>query len=186
MDVADIRKESIENMGALYINRTRLTLDMYEEGITKNYKASNKVLRAFATAYAILLLFVGYVCLMNWNFTVAIPLMLFGGFTLYWFYFGYRRRAKKSFMDFAKLHDSHYYVDMEYRFYKDHIEQETEKTILSVPYEDITSICDLVNTMVIVFKKQVIVLEKSAFEIEGELELLMKMFKERNIKIREY
>ena len=42
------------------------------------------------------------------------------------------------------------------------------------------------NTMVIVFKKQVIVLEKSAFEIEGELELLMKMFKERNIKIREY
>jgi hypothetical protein len=42
------------------------------------------------------------------------------------------------------------------------------------------------DILVIVFNKQVIIADKTAFEAEGELERLLELFKSRNIKIRKY
>lgn len=173
-------------MGPLYINKTRLTYDMYKKGIIGNYKASHFLLRAFSTAYAIILLFFSYVFAIDLNWTVCIPFFLFGAVILFWNGAGYRLGTKQSFLKFAGLHQSHYYVDMEYRFYDDRIEQETSKTELTVSYGDISIVHDMEDILVIVFNKQVIIADKSAFEAEGELERLLELFKSRNIKIRKY
>ena len=73
---------------------------------------------------------------------------------------------------------------MEYRFYEDRIEQETSKTELTVRYDDISIVHNMEDILVIVFNKQVIIVDKKAFEAEGELERLLELFKSRNIKIK--
>ena len=171
-------------MGPLYINKTRLTYDMYKKGIIGNYKASHLLLRVFSTAYALILLFFSYVFSIDFNWTICIPFFIFAFVILFWNAAGYRIGTKKSFLKFAKLHQSHYYVDMEYRFYEDRIEQETSKTELTVRYDDISIVHNMEDILVIVFNKQVIIVDKKAFEAEGELERLLELFKSRNIKIK--
>ncbi len=173
-------------MEPLYINRTKLTYDMYKKGIIGNYKASHKLLRAFSMAYAIILLFFSYAFSLDLNLTVCIPFFLFAFAIIFWNCVGYRIGAKQSFMKFAKLHHSHYFIEMEYRFYEDRIEQETSKTELTVMYDKISIIYDMIDILVIVFNKQVIIVDKTSFEAKGELECLLELFRSRSIKIKEY
>lgn len=173
-------------MGPLYINKTKLTYDMYKKGIIGNYKASHILLRAFSTAYALILLFFSYVFSMDLNWTICIPFFIFGFIILFWNAIGYRMGTKRSFLKFAKLHQSHYYVEMEYRFYEDRIEQETSKTELTVRYDSISIVHDMLDILVIVFNKQVIIMDKAAFEEDRELDLLLELFKSRNIKIKKH
>ena len=86
-------------------------------------------------------------------------------------------------MRFAKIHGSHYQVDMEYRFYDDRIEQETAKTELAVMYKDFSVVCDMEEMLVIIFNKQVIIIDKSAF-IDCNYEDVVKFLKERNVKVK--
>lgn len=173
-------------MEPLFINRTKLTYDMYKKGIVGSYKASHKILRAFSTAYAIILLFFSYIFLMDMNLTICIPFFIFAALILLWNGVGYRLGTKQSFMKFAELHQSHYFVEMEYRFYDNRVEQETSKTELTVLYDKISVLYDLYDILVIVFNKQVIVVDKGAFEAEGEPNRILDFFKSHNIKTKKY
>ncbi len=173
-------------MQPLYTNRTKLTYDMYKEGIIGNYKASHKILRAVSTAYALILLFFSYIFLLDMNLTICIPFFIFAALILFWNLIGYRLGTKQSFMKFAELHQSHYFIEMEYRFYDDRMEQETSKTELTVLYNNVSVIYNLFDILVIVFNKQVIIVDKGAFETEGELERILDFFRGHNIKIKKY
>lgn len=173
-------------MEPLYVNKTKLTYDMYKRGIVGNYKASHKLLRAFSTAYAIVLLFFSYIFFLDLNLTICIPFFIFAALILFWNSMGYRLGTKQSFLKFAKLHQSHYFIEMEYRFYSDRIEQETSKTELTVRYDKISTVYDMCDILVIVYNKQIIIVDKGAFEAEGELVCLLELFRNHNIKVKEY
>lgn len=173
-------------MEPLYLNRTKLTYDLFKKGIVGNYKASHKILRVLSMAYAIILIFWAYVFSLDMNLTVCIPFFVFGFAIIFWNFFGFRLGTKKNFLKFAKLHQSHYFVEMEYRFFDEKIEQETTKTELTVFYNTISIIYEMDDILVIVFNKQVIIIDKMSFEAETELESLLGFLKSKNIKIKKY
>ena len=172
-------------MQVLFTNRTILTEDLYKKGIKENYKASHKLLRAFSTAYAIVMFFIGYLFLANFDFIVAIPFLLMSFAVFFWNFVGYKMAAKKSFKQFAKLHGSHYEVEMEYRFYEDHIEQETSKTELSVNYADISTIDFMRGMILIVFDKSVIIIDRNTMDDEHMKEF-RELFEKNNVKTRNF
>lgn len=168
-----------------FLNRTSLTLDMYKRGIVANYKISHKVLRAFSTAYAITMLVIAFAGFLYFDWLICIPFLILGAVILFWNGWGYKLGTKKSFMKFAKLHGSHYQVEMEYRFYEDRLEQETSKTELAVMYKDLEMIYVLDDMLLILFDKKVIIVDKMSF-VDESIDSVVQFLKEKGIKIRCY
>lgn len=163
-------------------NNTKLTLDLYKYGVSESFKASHRLLRALSLAYGVVMILVA--CkMLDYNTVFCILFLLLGVGILFWTLIGYKLGTKRSFMNFAKLHNSHYQIDMEFRFFDDRLEQETAKTELTVMYKDFSEICDLDDILVFMYKKQVIIMEKSAF-IDCNYEDVIKFLKEKKIKVR--
>ena len=165
-----------------YKNRTNLTLDMYRNGVIAGYKSSHKFVRVISTAYAIVMLIMAVAFFLSLEFMVSGVFALLGGLILIWNIWGYRMGTKKSFMDFARLHDSHYQVDMEFRFYEERLEQETTKTEMAVMYKDIDVIYNTDEYFLIVFDKKLIIVEKSKF-VDETAENVIKFLKGKGIKV---
>lgn len=163
-------------------NNTKLTLDLFKYGVSESFKASHKLLRAISISYGFIMIFAACV-LLDYDTIFATLFFVLGFGIIFWTLAGYKIGTKRSFMNFAKLHNSHYQIDMEFRFYDDRLEQETEKTELTVMYKDISDVCDLDEILIFNYKKQVIILEKSAF-IDCNYEDVIKFLKERKIKVR--
>ena len=163
-------------------NRTNLTLDMYKQGVVSNYKLQHKFLRASSTAYAIIMLGISFAGFLYFDWVLCLPFLALGLVILYWNIWGYKLGTKKSFMKFAKLHSSHYQVEMDYRFYEDRLEQETSKTELTVMYKDFGIVYIMYDFITIIFNKQVIIMDKSGF-IDVDIDNVVKFLKEKNIKV---
>lgn len=167
-----------------YLNRTNLTLDMYSEGIISSYKTSHKMLRVISTAYAIIMLFIAFAGFLYFDWIICIPFLVLGLAIIFWNIWGYKWGTKKSFMKFAKLHSSHYQVEMEYRFYEDRLEQETSKTELTVMYKDFDVVYIMENSMIIIFNKKVIVMDRNSFVDVSDTNVI-EFLKEKSIKVIE-
>ena len=151
-------------MEPLFRNNTKLTLDKYKNGVAENFRLSHRFSRAISTAYAIILLFLAFAVFWYIDLVIFAILVFVAGVTLFYFFYGYKIGTKKSFMKFAALHGSHYQVDMEYRFYEERLEQETDKTELAVMYKDIDCVRRTDDIILIVFDKQLILMDASGFE----------------------
>lgn len=170
-------------MEAICINRTRLTYDMYRQGVVNYYKSRHMVLRAVSYAYGAAMLVLAYFSFLYLELALSLLFLGIAGAVFFWNLVGYRMGTKNSFMKFAGLHQSHYCVELEYRFFKDRLEQETEKTALTVFYNKIEEVCDFVDILVIVFDKQLIVVDKMAFPKEGWTKL-QQVLAENHITIK--
>ena len=169
-------------MEPIFKNSTKLTFDLYKDGVTESFNSTHRILRAVSIAYAIIMI-VGAYLLFIYNALFSVLFFILGVGILFWTFFGYKFSSKISFMRFAKLHGSHYQVDMEYRFYEDRIEQETSKTELAVMYKDFDIVGDAIDKLVIIFNKQVIVIDNSAF-IDCNYEDVVKFLKEKKVKVK--
>lgn len=169
-------------MEPIFRNNTKLTFDLYKDGVTESFNSTHRILRAVSIAYAVIMMAGAYL-LFIYNAVFAILFFVLGAGILFWTFWGYKMGSKISFMRFAKLHGSHYQVDMEYRFYEDRIEQETSKTELVVMYKDFDIVGDMIDKLVIIFNKQVIVIDNSAF-IDCNYEDVVKFLKEKNVKVK--
>lgn len=165
-----------------YVNKTNLTLDMYSQGIISSYKASHKLLRVISAAYAIIMLFIAFAGFLYFDWIICIPFLVLGLAIIFWNIWGYKLGTKKSFMKFAKLHSSHYQVEMEYRFFEDRLEQETSKTELSVMYNDFDIVYELDEILIIIFNKKVIVMDKNSF-VDADSTNVIEFLKEKSIKV---
>lgn len=163
-------------------NNTKLTLDLYKYGITESFNASHRLLRAISLAYGVIMILVA-LKMLDYNTVFCILFLLLGIGVLFFTLGGYRLGTKRSFLNFAKMHGSHYQVDMEFRFYEDRLEQETKKTELTVMYKDFKEVCNLEDVLVFLYNKHVIIMEKSAF-IDCDYEDVIKFLKEKNVRIR--
>lgn len=166
-----------------FINRTNLTLDMYKRGVVASYKMSHRILRAFSTAYAIIMLMIAFAGFLYFDWTICIPFFIFGGAIVFWNIWGFKIGTKKSFIKFANLHSSHYQVEMEYRFYEDRLEQETSKTEMTVMYKDFDIIYVLEDMLLILFDKKVIIADKMSF-VDESYDNVVKFLQEKAIKTR--
>lgn|SRR5574344_632083 len=166
-----------------YINETKLTADLYQKGIVKSYRKTHKILLAVSTAYALLMLYISYVFLLDFDFTICIPLFLFGICIILWNTLGYKFGTKKSFKKFAKLHGSHYQVDIDFRFYEDYLEQETTKTKLTLMYKDIDIVYNMNDILLIIYTKQVIIVDKNTF-IDCTVDDVLEFMKNKNINVK--
>lgn len=171
-------------MEPIYINKTKLTYDMYKRGIVEVYRTEHMLMRAMSWTYAIVLLGFAYMFLIYPNIELAFISALLGVVIIFWNTVGFRMGTKQSFMKFAGMHQSHYSVDMEYRFYEDKLEQETEKTELTLFYNKISKIYDFVDIVVIVYDKQMIIIDKMTFASEEEWNGLVELFKKNEIKLK--
>jgi hypothetical protein len=165
-----------------FLNKTNLTLDMYKRGVVANYKIVHRFLRAFSTAYAIIMLTIAVSAFLYFDWVVCIPFLILGAGIIYWNGWGYKLGTKKSFMKFAKLHSSHYQVEMEYRFYEDRLEQETSKTELTVLYKDFDRVYVLDDIILITFDKKLIIMDKKSF-VDENSDNVIEFMKEKDIKI---
>lgn len=165
-----------------YVNKTNLTLDMYSQGIISSYKASHKLLRIISAAYAIIMLFIAFAGFLYFDWIICIPFLALGLAIIFWNIWGYKLGTKKSFMKFAKLHSSHYQVEMEYRFYEDRLEQETSKTELAVMYNEFDIVYELDKILIIIFNKKVIVMDKNSF-VDADSTSVIEFLKEKSIKV---
>lgn len=163
-------------------NRTTLTLDMYMKGIRESYRLTNRIRRALSYAYAVIMLIIACAFFLSGDPLVGGLFVLFSSVIVFWNLAGYRIGTKGSFISFAKLHGSHYQVEMEYRFYEDHLEQETEKTELSVPYEKIDRIYVSDDLLIILFDKKVIMLDKRSF-IDCKVKDVIKFIQKKEVKV---
>lgn len=170
-------------MEILFRNKTILTEDMYKSGVVGNYKLSHKLLRAMSTAYAIVLFFIGYAFLHVLDLVLAIPFILFAAAIFLWNGFGYKYAAKKSFKEFARMHNSHYEVEMDYCFYEDRIEQETTKTQGNISYDKISIVNVFNGMMVIVFNKQAAILDVEGFQ-NNTYEEVINFLSDKKIKVK--
>lgn len=170
-------------MRPIFKNNTTLTLDMYREGIIASYKASHKWLRAMSFAYAIILFIIAYAFFLFMDWMLGGIFLFFGAAIILWNMAGYKLGTKSSFIKFAELHDSHYQVEMEYRFYEERLEQETSKTELAVKYSDFDVMYEMDNILIIIFNKKVIIMDKTAF-VYVSVEDVIKFLKEKNIKYK--
>lgn len=165
-------------------NNTVLTADLYRKGIIGSFQKKHRIIRAISIAYAVLMLYIAYIFLLYFDFTVCIPFFIFGIVIILWNWFGYRIGTKKSFMKFAELHGSHYQVDMEIRFYEDHLEQETTMTELAVMYKDVDMVYDMNDILLIIYQKQVIIVDKNTF-IDCTASDVIQFMKNKEIRIKE-
>lgn len=165
-----------------FINKTNLTLDMYTRGIVANYKTSHLILRAFSTAYAIIMLIIAFAGFLYLDWIICIPFLILGLIIIFWNVWGYKLGTKKSFMKFANLHGSHYQVEIEYRFYEDRLEQETSKTHLAVMYKDFDRVYLFDDIILILFNKKVIVIDKLSF-VDESYDDMVKFLYDKKVKI---
>ena len=165
-----------------FINRTNLTLDMYTRGIVANYKVSHLFLRAFSTAYAIIMLVVAFAGFLYLDWVICIPFLILGLSIIFWNIWGYKLGTKKSFLKFANLHGSHYQVETEYRFYEDRLEQETSKTELTVMYKDFDRVYVFDDIILILFDKKVIIMDKLSF-IDESYDNMVKFLYDKNVNV---
>lgn len=73
---------------------------------------------------------------------------------------------------------------MEYRFYEDRLEQETSKTELTVMYKDFDVVYIMKNSMIIIFNKKVIVMDRNSFVDVSDTNVI-EFLKEKSIKVIE-
>lgn len=170
-------------MQPLFQNRTKLTEDLYIDAIKQYYSTGHRLSRVLAVAYSIILLWCAVMLIGDMNLIVGIPFVLFAIGILLWQFKGYIVTSKRSFKQFAKLHRSHYQIDMDYRFYEDRLEQETEKTELTVMYKDISAAYRFIDEMVLVYKNSVIVMDNNAF-VKGDIEAVVELLKQKNVKVK--
>lgn len=169
-------------MESIYRNKTILTLDMYREGISSSYKSSHKILRAVSFAYAIIMIFIAYVFLyLDWIF--AGIFFVLAVVILFWDFFGYKIGTKKSFINFAKLHESHYQVLMEYDFCEEGLKQETSKTELFVRYDEFDIVYDTGTLMIVIFSKKVIIIDKLSF-VDCTYGDVIKLVQDKGIRVK--
>lgn len=169
-------------MQPLFQNRTKLTEDLYTSAIKKYYSVGHRISRVLAVSYSIILLWCAYMLIMDMNLVVGIPFVLFAIGILFWQFRGYVVTSKRSFKQFAKLHKSHYQIDMDYRFYEERLEQETEKTELTVMYKDISKVYRFMDELVLVYNNTVIIMDNGAF-VKGDVEAVVELLRQNNIKI---
>lgn len=169
-------------MQPLVKNETALTQDLYLNGIKEYYQIGHRLSRVLSVAYSFILLWCAGMLLSDFNLIVGIPFFIVAVLILFWQFKGYLISSKRSFKSFALLHSSHYQVDMEYRFFKDHLEQETERTELSVEYSKISHVYDLSECLLFVYGKQVIIMDKNAF-VYGAVEDVFELMNENKVKI---
>lgn len=169
-------------MEPIFKNKTNLTLDMYKDGIIKEYKLSHRFVRIISTAYAIVMLIMAVAFFLDLQFMVSFIFVILGAVVLIWNIWGYRWGTKSSFMKFARLHGSHYQVEMEFRFFNDRLEQETSKTELTVMYKNISIIYDTEDKLLIVFDKKLIIADKQQF-VDESAENVIEFLKEKGIKV---
>lgn len=169
-------------MQPLFQNKTRLTEDLYIGAIKKYYSVGHRISRTISLAYAIILLWCSAMLLSDINLIVGIPFAILAAVILVWQFKGYLVSSKRSFKQFAKLHKSHYQIDMDYRFYEERMEQETERTELTVMYKDISKVYSFAEEMVIVLKTSLIVIDNKAFT-KGSAEAVEELLRQKNVKI---
>lgn len=169
-------------MEPIFVNRTNLTLDMYKNGVVAGYKSSHGFVRILSTAYAIVMFLMAVAFFFSLEFIISGVFFLFGLIILIWNIWGYRIGTKRSFMDFARLHDSHYQVGMEFRFYDERLEQETSKTEMAVMYKNIDVIYNTDEYFLVMFDKKLIIMDKSKF-VDETSENVIKFLKEKGIKV---
>ncbi len=173
----DIKMEDI------YKNHTKLTLDMYREGISDSYKASHRLLRALSFAYAIIMLLFAYVFFNFFWLLASLIFLLLGVIIIFWNVAGYKLGTKKSFLRFAALHSSHYQVEIDYYFRQEGLMQETAKTELFVKYGDMDIVYDTDNLILIVYNKKVIIVDKCSF-IDGYDDDVLKFIQDKGVRVR--
>lgn len=169
-------------MQPIFENKTCLTEDLYLNGIKEYYKIGHRMSRVLAVAYSIILIGCAAMFLYDLNFVLGLPFLLLGIFILFWQFKGYLISSKKSFRKFTLMHQSHYEVDMDFRFYEGHMEQETEKTELAVEYKRISDLYEFSDVLLLVYEKKVIMMEKSSF-IKGSVEEILALMKQHHVKI---
>lgn len=170
-------------MRPIFKNNTTLTLDMYREGITASYKAGHRWLRGMSFAYAIILFIIAYAFFLYMDWTLAGIFLFFGSAIILWNFAGYKIGTKSSFLKFSELHNSHYQVEMEYRFYEERLEQETSKTELAVSYDDFDVVYEMDKLLLFIFKKKVIIMDKAAF-VDDNAADVVKFMKEKQVKYK--
>lgn len=169
-------------MQPIFENKTCLTEDLYLSGIKEYYKIGHRMSRVLAVAYAIVMLGFSILFLYDLNIVLGIPFFLVGAFLLFWQIKGYLITSKKSFRQFTLMHQSHYEVEMDFRFYEGHMEQETEKTELAVEYKRISHLYNFPDVLLFVYDKKVIMMDKGSF-IKGSTDEILGLMKQNNVKI---
>lgn len=169
-------------MKTIFENKTLLTEDLYMSGIKQYYKIGHRFSRMLAVAYATVMLgFAGFF-LYDINLVLGIPFLLASILILFWQFKGYTITAKKSFKKFAILHQSHYEVDIEYRFYDKRLEQETKKTELGVEYKNISDVYRFDDVLLLVYDKSVIVMDMQGF-VKGSAQEVWEFMKQNGVKV---
>ncbi len=169
-------------MDMKFKNITTLNLDIYMEGIKESYRLTHRISRAFSYAYAIIMLVIACAFFLSADRLIGVFFLLFFLVIFFWNLVGYRLGTKGSFLDFAKLHGSHYQVEMEYRFYEDRLEQETDKTELTVLYNKIDVVYVTDKLILIIFDKKVIIIDKLSF-IDCKYQDVIKFIQQNNVKV---
>jgi len=169
-------------MQPIFENKTCLNEDMYIKGIKEYYKIGHRLSGIMAVAYGIVLLGFSGLFLYDLNFIMGISFLLLGILILFWQFKGNIILSKRSFRQFALMHNSHYQVDMDFRFYESHMEQETEKTELAVEYKSISDLYDFEDILLIVYDKKVIMMDKGSF-VKGTADEIRELLKQNNVKI---
>lgn len=170
-------------MQPIFENKTVLTEDLYIRGVKEYYNKGHRISRTFGLAYAVVMAFCGMLLLYDLNFLLGIPFVLVAGLLLFWHFKGYLISAKKSFKKLVLLHNSHYQVEMEFRFYEKRLEQETEKTELTVEYKNINRMYICQGMVLFVCDRNIIVLDAEGF-IRGNVDEVKKYLGQYKIKIK--
>lgn len=169
-------------MQPIFENKTCLTEDLYLNGIKEYYKIGHRMSRVLTAAYAVVLLGCAAMFLYDLNFVLGIPFFAIGVLLIFWQIKGYLITSKKSFHQFALMHQSHYEVDMDFRFYEGHMEQETEKTELAVEYKRISHLYNFPDVLLVVYDKKVIMMDKDSF-IKGSTDEILGLMEQNKVKI---
>lgn len=169
-------------MQPIFENKTCLNEDMYIKGIKEYYKIGHRLSGIMAVAYAVVLMGFSALFLYDLNFIMGISFLLLGILILFWQFKGNTIFSKKSFRQFALMHNSHYQVEMDFRFYESHMEQETEKTELAVEYKNISDLYDFEDILLIVYDKKVIMMDKGSF-VKGTADEIRELLKQNDVKI---
>ncbi len=170
-------------MQPIFENKTVLTEDLYIRGVKEYYRKGHRLSRAFGFAYALLMAFFGMLMLYDLNFLLGIPFVAVAGLLLFWHFKGYLMSAKKSFKKLALLHNSHYQVEMEFRFYESRLEQETEKTELTVGYNKINKMYICQDFIMLICDRSIMVLDAGGFT-KGSVSDVRELLKQNHVKIK--
>lgn len=170
-------------MQPIFQNKTLLTEDLYVQGIKEYYKIGHRISRAIGVAYGIVIAVSGGMMLYDLNFVTGIPFIIVALMIFVWYFWGYLWSTKKSFKKFAGLHESHYQVEMDFRFYENRLEQETERTELGVDYKDITDMYIFSDILIFVYNRNVIIMDRKSF-VRGSVDEIIALMKQNNVKIK--